>query len=179
MPVADATCPLLAMSGDFSRQAHPLALEGGEEVAGAVSIIPNHPMLRAFYLPTVSSLPVGMFWKKKETPEIMIKSIKAMSSSPTSPCASFMHVLLKSLGRRLHDWLVTSTCHPLRFACKAFSYDAIETQFPSLVTGAVPDSIRSSHGYTTFMCMASLRRSNSQRHCHPRHCLLPSDPFPS
>jgi hypothetical protein len=88
MPVADTTCPLLAMSGGFSRQTHPLTLSNylastyplfipsGEEVASTVSVIPNLPILRAFYLPTVSSLPVGMFWKIKDlTPEIMLRSL--------------------------------------------------------------------------------------------------------
>jgi hypothetical protein len=120
MPVADTTCPLLAMSGGFSRQTHPLTLANylsttsplfipsGEEVAGTVSVLPNLPMLRAFFLPTVSSLPIGMFWKTKDlTPDLMIRSIKALSPATSSPYAAFIHVL-ESLGRRLHDWLLTA-----------------------------------------------------------------------
>lgn len=88
MPVADAACPLLAMSGGFSCQAHPLTLANcfltvapifipsGEEVAGTVSVIPNLPsMLQAIYLPAASSLPVGMFWKTMDlAPEMIVEA---------------------------------------------------------------------------------------------------------
>lgn len=71
----------------------------------------------------------------------MIHLIKALSSSPNSPHAAFIHVL-GSLGCRLLDWLLTASCHTNQFACKVFGYDgAIEAQFLILVTGSFPDSI--------------------------------------
>ena len=145
MPVTDTTCPLLAMSGGFSRMVHPLTLANyllstaplfipiGEEVAGTVSIVSGSPILRAFYLPTVASLPVGMFWEPKDlTPESMMKSIKAMSFSSPSPYASFIHVL-ESLDTKLSEWLEATSKHPQRFACPAYGFDTIQSQFPILV----------------------------------------------
>jgi hypothetical protein len=150
----------------FSRQTHPLTLSNylastsplfipsGKEVASTVSVIPNLPILRAFYLPTVSSLPIGMFWKIKDlTPEIMLRLLKALSSSPTSPYSAFIYTL-ESLGRRLHDWLLNASCHPAKFACQVFGYDAVESQFPSLVTGSFPDFIICT---TTFAPLMDMR----------------------
>jgi hypothetical protein len=69
-----------------------------------------------------------------------MQSIHALSASSVSPYASFIHVL-EALNRRLHDWLTVATTHPDRFACQVFGYDTIEAQFPSLVTGVVPDTV--------------------------------------
>ena len=67
MPVPDTTCPLLAMSGGFSCMAHPLTIanylsstaplfiRSGEEMASTVSVVSGSPLIRAFYLPSVSN----------------------------------------------------------------------------------------------------------------------------
>ncbi len=167
MPVADTTCPLLAMSSGFSRDgtdltlAHylsstaPLFIPNGEDIASTVSVAQQAPILRAFYLPAAASLPVGMFWKATAalTRTHMIKSIKALSPSAISPYAPFIHVL-ESLGSSLDLWLQCAILKPADFSCKVFGFDTIEGQFPSLVTGAVPDTILCS---TTFAPLMDMR----------------------
>jgi hypothetical protein len=168
MPISDTTCPLLAMSSGSSRAVYPFTLANylsstaplfvpsGEDVASTVSIFPNVPILRAFYLPAEASLPIGMFWSPTDlTPEIMIRSIKALSSSTPSPYAPFIQVL-EALGRRLHDWLTHATSHPLRFSCKVYRFDTIEDQFPSLITGAVPDTVLCTATFAPLMDMRYL-----------------------
>jgi hypothetical protein len=167
MPQSDTTCPVLAMSGGFSRgQAAPFAvaqclqataplfIPSGEEAAGTVSIFPKHPL----FLPTVSSLPIGMFWKTKDlTTAIMMQSIHALSASSVSPYASFIHALEQALNRRLHDWLAAAAAHPDRFACQVFGYDtSIKAQFPSLVTGVVPDTVLCTSAFAPLMDMRHL-----------------------
>ena len=102
----------------------------------------------------VSSLPIGMFWKTDGlTMETMVRSIKAMALSPTSPYASFIYVI-ESIGSCLQDWLSLATSNPQRFACQAFGFDTIEAQFPSLVTGSVPEAIICT---TTFAPLMDMR----------------------
>ena len=166
MPEADTTCPILAMSGGFSRQVNPptlanylqstapLFFPSGEKVAGTVSVLACAPLLRAFYLPTVSSLPVGMFWKMDGlTVDTILKSIKAMSISSTSPYSSFIYVL-EHLGKNLIDWLDCATRNAQMFACQAFVFDSIESQFPSLVSGSAPETIICT---TTFAPLMDMR----------------------
>ena len=95
-----------------------------------------------------------MFWRIKGlTTEMIIKSIKAMSSATTSPYASFIYVL-ESLGSRLQDWISTATNNSTLFACQAFGFDTIESQFLSLVTGAFPEAIICN---TTFAPLMDMR----------------------
>lgn len=154
------------MSGGFSHKssdltlAHflsstaPLFIPSGEKVAGTVSVIPHCPQLRAFFLPTVANLPIGLFWKTKDiSVSTMINSIKAWSQLPVSHYASFISIL-ESLGRVFHDWILVATCHPAAFACQVFLYNCVESQFPNLVAGAVPDTVTCS---TTFAPLMDMR----------------------
>ena len=82
-----------------------------------------------------------MFWKMEDlTKDIMSKSIKDISQSTASPFTPFIYIL-DSLGNRLKDWISAATSNALLFETKAFAYETIEAQFPSLVTGSVPETI--------------------------------------
>ena len=168
MPENDTTCPFLAMSGGFSRQTHPftvanylsstspLSFPWGEDLADTVSVPSGDLFLRAFFLPTVSNLPVGMFWKIDGlTKDVMIKSVKALSPSTASPYAPFIYIL-DSLSERLKDWISAATSHALLFETKAFAYETIEAQFPSLVTGSVPETIICTATFAPMMDMRYL-----------------------
>jgi hypothetical protein len=194
MPVADTTCPLLAMSGGFSHMAHPLTIANylsstaplfipsSEEMASTVSVVSGSPLIRAFYLPWVLNLPVGMFWQPKNlTIENMLKSIRALSISSPSPYASFIYIL-ESLNDKLRDWLRVATCNPLQFACKVFSFDTIEAQFPSLISGSFPRGFPGYHSLLCILCpsyghavsvrLANLTRQDSEQHCSAGYHLL-------
>ena len=85
----------------------------------------------------------------------MLKSIRALSISSPSPYASFIYIL-ESLDDKLRDWLSVATCNPLQFACKVFSFDTIEAQFPSLISGSFPDTILCYASFAPLMDMRYL-----------------------
>ena len=134
MPTIDTICPLLISSNDSSRSvspptigdyllhSSPLFLPSGEEVASTLTGDAHPPVLRAFFLPTVCSSPIGMFWSTKDlTADIMIKSVKALSPTVVSPYWYFLS-FLEFLRPALPTWLQLLSDDSTRFSCKAYHF---------------------------------------------------------
>ena len=97
-----------------------------------------------------------MFWSPKYlSVDIMIKSIKALSPSGSSPYSSFI-TFLELLGPSLPTWLQLVIDDLARFSCSAYRFQHIELQFPCLKTGAAPDAIICSSSFAPLMDMGYL-----------------------
>ena len=160
LPDDTICCPVMASAGGFSRaiadptldnflrETEPLFIPHGEELAGTVRNDTGDVLLRSWFLPTHSHLPIGMAWSLENlTTEILISSVKALAKPPGALAFKPFISVLATLAPRLDLWLVAAQANADSFATHAFPFTVLRAHFPDLVTGAFPDSIACS---TTF-----------------------------
>ena len=170
-PHSDLSCPILVSSTGTSRRAHPPTVENllkstaplfipnGETVASTVTVATaTAPHLRAFYLPRLAHLPIGLTWKLSNlTIDLMVKSVHNLTvlAPSLSPYAPFLY-LLKLLVPTLPAWLLAVQTDPTLFSFPAVYLADLQSHFPDLVSGAFPSTIPCSISFAPLMDMRHL-----------------------
>jgi hypothetical protein len=139
---SDLHCPLMAATEgvsrkvklpgimDFMQDTQPLFFPSGELVAATVQF-PMGSHYRAFYLPEVCGLPLGLVWPTT------IASIKSLKSD----YQHFVQVL-EALQPALMSWFQTITQDPSPFMIPSTSFLKLyDKGFPAVKTGDFPDQI--------------------------------------
>jgi hypothetical protein len=145
-----------ATLANFLSVTEPLFIPNGEDLASMVKST-DDVILRAWFLPTHSHLPIGMAWKLEGlTTAVLIASVQALTKKNAAGVYSpFTHVL-SVLAPVLDPWLVAAQSHPEHFAIPAIPFSEVQAHFPDLITGAFPDSITCSSTFAPLIDMVHL-----------------------
>jgi hypothetical protein len=140
--------PLMAAAEGFSRKvklpgitdllkdSQPLFFPSGEQAASLVQLA-SESHYRAFYLPEVCGLPLGLVWPTTTGYDDFLASIQSLKSG----YQHFVHVLV-ALKPQLTKWLAAIATNPIPFVIPCVSFlDVYDKGFPAVETGEFPDLI--------------------------------------
>jgi hypothetical protein len=121
---------------DLIKDSQPLFFPSGEQAASLVQLaLESH--YRAFYLPEVCSLPLGLVWPTTTGYEDFLASIQSLKSD----YQHFVHVL-EALKPQLTKWFAAIATNPIPFVIPCVSFLEVHDKgFPAVETGEFPDLI--------------------------------------
>jgi hypothetical protein len=131
---------------DYITDSQPLFFPFGEAITTPATT-PTGSVTRAFFLPEVCDLPLGLTWPIATTYDDFYASILALKGG----YANFLHVL-SSLEPLLTPWFHAVASHPALFQTPSVAFTEIHNEgFPGLDTGDIPSSLSDQRAFSPML----------------------------
>lgn len=153
-------CPLLAAAEGFSRSvklpgvvdfietSQPALFPSGEQLADCIQTTAGS-IYRAFFLPEVCDMPIGMAWPTTTSLEDFYSSIRALKGG----YSNFL-LVLTALQPQLKDWFEAVHQTPASFSSSSLPFVNVHSiGYPPLGSGDIPEAILDERAFSPLLEM--------------------------
>jgi hypothetical protein len=144
-----ATKDLTGQIQDILLDAQPILIPEGQDLGRQV-LIGAQAHLRAFLLPEVCNLPVGLRWPT----DIGIHDFTASIKAALGKSSGHFETVIQALKPHLDEWFRNVATHPLRFqisGCRFLSF--YDDHFPKMDSGEWPPSATDPEAFSPMLDM--------------------------